>query len=587
MTDVIDDVDVAGIPNLTKINWNQPLVASIRLAIYGDQLPVAYPVDPDTLEPFNDDKLKSLVKSSSAFSDIKAECFVLDRVVQYAPKPKDEWTEINLFMDVVRAANAFRHKTGDLPRAGAILATILTELGWPVHLVLKALNTSRPTISRWIFMQQDETLSDSEIDAINECFVSGEFSYLFDFRTLAFRTKRTGLVFKKAVFLPNLSVYHFMQALWRVAYRTRGDKSGYQESACSATLDIMIELLLRRGATALNIGKILGIQHMAVIQRNRKARDVFGQIETTMDSETYGSYFENESDLHQLILDNAPKSNDLSRILEYTRHEFRSFASEDETDMKAYLLQVRTSKPTASHPIPLPNISVLSAKPTADALDSLKNLDLLPGYAVNSYLDSMSQRYAPAIPNLYRKNQDSLISYFQEVTDPPKSLHPLVNWSIGIRGFDGVRYHYPSVTRPDQWRVGRLLTEHMLLQATMQYDRDKHGLGFGKTTYHWLPDEAWSLVGVSDEDNGKEWIEHLLSTPPEEEGKNDTQVKAIRMFFPKHHLDLIDLWLKESKDKMLIDKTPGESLLWKCLHRPADILKEYPAPVARGSHGTR
>ncbi|QGF20242.1 hypothetical protein SEA_SIXAMA_63 [Gordonia phage Sixama] len=582
MTDLVDNLETVGIPNLTKINWNQPLVESIRLSIYGNRLPVVYPIEPGSGMPVDDEKLKLITRTPAGFKEIKSVCYVNSRMVAKVPEPKDEWTEVNLFMDVARAVERFRRTIGHLPRAGAILATVLTELGWPVHLVIKVLNTSRPTISRWIFLQQEETLTDAELDALHDSFVVGDFSYLLDFRTLAFRTKRTGLVFKKAVFLPNVAVYHFMQALWRIAYRTRGNKSGYEEMACAATLDIVIELLLRRGATALNIAKILGIQHMAVIQRNRKAQDVFGQVETTMGSPTFGSYFDGYSlsDMEEFVKKHAPSSKDLGRVLEYTSVDQRVF-DEDEARMKAFLLQVRTSQPTSSHPIPVPNVSVLAGKGYPDALPELKELDALPGYAVASYLDKMPFQYLPVSPNLYKSNQEALIDFYQDANDPPAGVHPLVNSSVAILGFDGIRSHYGAVVRPDKWKNGTLLTEHMLLQATMQYDRQKHGEGYGTTTYHWVPEEILDRIMISTEDHARHYMDSLPRSTPDSGERSQITVDYIRRFFPKHHLDLIDTWLEES-DKRKAKDDNEKSLLWKCFYNPAEILDKYPAPTTRG-----
>lgn len=89
-----------------------------------------------------------------------------------------------------------------------------------------------------------------------------------------------------------------MRALWRVAYRVRGAKSSVEARNCAQTLDIIIELLLRRGVTALNISRILGIQHMAVTQRSKKSFDWFGSAEQLMVSGLAG--VSNGSDLSEI-----------------------------------------------------------------------------------------------------------------------------------------------------------------------------------------------------------------------------------------------------------------------------------------------
>ena len=543
-----------GVLNLTKINWNQPLVASIRYAIYKSDITTGYPVT-DTGEPVDDEDLKHLTKGRD-FSKLSAitaqEQSNAYRFVRVAPAPRDKYTpDVDVFRQVVDRSKAFHAEIGSPSRSGAILAVALTELHWPVNFIIKILNTSRPTVSKWIFMHQDDEITDKEIQALNNAFVVDEmkdyivdsgFTYLFDLRTIAFKSKRTGLQFKKAVFLPSKEIAVVMRALWRVAYRVRGAKSSVEARNCAQTLDIIIELLLRRGVTALNISRILGIQHMAVTQRSKKSFDWFGSAEQLMVSGLAG--VSNGSDLSE-------------RTKKYTVYD-------DLGDWyaRAILFQTRTAHPTDSSPMPYPNVSVLAKK----SLTDLKTLDSLPVYAVPNYIDSIDEGYSVTYPLMNHKYQCETADDSYKIDDSVQALY-----------FDAMKYRSLDIVRPDSF-TGEVLTEQMLLQATMTYDRNKYLSGYGKTTYHWVTVTALRLIHIFVDMTKEEVATYVEQIDDFESSFNYYDFEdAIFDFFPETHVDLISTWMTETEPD-----NEGISLLKQCFTTPSDILATYGPPIARG-----
>ena len=566
-------------PNLTRLGWNQPLVESFRFALIESRIDPAYPVKAKTGDAVNDIELKSIARSRDGIRAIEAERSLKYDLVSYAPVAESKIDpDPDIFLLMTRCVEKFRERIKDRNRAGAILAVALTELGWSVRLVVQTLNASRPTINKWVSTHSDK-LTDTEIAALNESFIAeGGFTYLFDLRLLIDRNKTSGLVFRKAVFVPSPELLMFTKALWRIAYRTRGVKSPYQEKVCAATLDIIIELLLRRGMTALNLAKMLGIQHMAVLQRNRKAKDYYGHVFELMSVEdTYGGYFSQSLEsLQEDITRRAPAMNKLARALHYTVVTEHTHVAGDL--QRAFLLRVRTREDNeTSKSFPTPNVSILCDKASKDTEAELKNLDNVPVYAYMDLMNSIKRPYSISLPTFsQRKINDLALTGWS----------PLNDASLAVAMMDGLKYHLPGSSTPLNWDTGVLLSEYMLLQATGTYDRNRHGHGFGpdNTTYHWIPRHVLdTVIDIVPEDYASESIEALAKIGEDGERINLTklEVDSIMRFFPKAHQDLIEEWLTECTRRMTeLDKdTSGKSLLWKCLYTPSDILDTYDPPV--------
>lgn len=575
-SETVKDIRPTTIPNLTHINWRQPLVSSVRIAISQNRLPAAYPVDHETEAHalYSDEMIKHFTRNQSNLNQIKAVRTVATRQVQHLPVP-DKYSDPEVFLEVVRRLKRIHEAIKDKPRSGAIVAVLLIELGWPVHLVISALNTSRPTVNRWVFVNQELELTNSEIEIIADAMFpeDSEFSALFDFRTLNFRLRRSGYAFKKAVFLPHAETVDFMRALWRVAYRTRGDKSKYTEYVCAQTLDVVVELLLRRGVTALNIAKILGVQHMAIIQRHRKAKDIYGSIEETL---KLGD--EPVTDFDRARLD---------RVKSYTSvTDYGSaFAARLETSL---LLQVRTSAPTKYRTIPAPNVSVLCNKESFrdDFLDQLEDLDTLSGSAAHSVLESLPEPYGVVQAQIADRGliEDRILSATAKETRYSREFFTSSTLSAAL--FDAPRLGYAGINYPFDTSETRL-TEYMLIQATMQYDRDRFGLGYSEPTFHWIPSSVFDLINIVPEDSAKEMIEELASREPTEGYMTNEYVDTLMTFFPEKLRSYLDTWLEHSQREMAEDAkaagedSPENSPLWKSIHCPSEVLAEYPAPVAR------
>lgn len=551
MPDSSKIVEIASIPNLTKTRWSQRLVETVRLHLWVGDIPASYPVSSHENKqlPYSDIQLKS-IKTVYDFSKITQQSGLWqDYEPVSAPKPATKYDlDHDAFAELVRRIGDFRTRISDQSRSGAVLSVLFTELDWPVHFVVKMLGISRPTISRWIFVHQNDPITEEELQAFHDCFVNdSRFTYLFDLRTVAFRSKRTGLTFKKATFLPNENLIFLMRALWRVAYRVRGEKSDRHSQECSKTFDMTIELLLRRGVTAQNIGRVLGIQHMAIIQRSRKSVDCYGAIEQTMNKF------------------------DSARVDEYTVTSQRINSDDDDDfEMPAILLQARTALPTKSHPIPPSNVFVLCGKNSPSNLSDLEKFDSMPSYAFPSYVDDLPGRYSTAMPNLYSRNQHALVEYNLSSNPKLHSMSPLVNASIGILGFDGLRY---SSSRPDKWTSGKMLSEYLLLQATMNFDRDRYFHGFDAVTYHWIPGEITDIISIipcaSSDD-----IEAIRDSETPNRELEDFEFNSLMDFFPAHHKNIITNWMTNSA-------SPNK-LLEECFKNPYGIISRFSAPAPRG-----
>lgn len=552
------------VPSLTHINWEQKLVESARIAISRNVLPVVYPValDGSTL---SSDELKSITKDQKTMNLVRQTRRVTDRVFETLPKP-DKYSEVRVTLDVVDRLRDFHKAIDDKTRSGAIVAVILTELGWPVQRVTSILNTSRPTVNRWVFTHQDTEITEKEIQTFADAMrpEGSTWSALLDFRTVEFRLRRSAMVFKKAVFLPSPEVAQFMRALWRVAYRTRGSKSKYSEYVCAQTLDIMVELLLRRGVTAQNIGHILGIQHMAVIQRHRRSKDVYGAIEETMRNGDAALYAKDAARIETLKSYTAIKS--------YSSIE----AAEAEPSL---LLQVRIAQPTKHRPIPAPNLSVLCDKYNSDEASKFVEFDKLPADKAYKQLDAVPSRYQLSKPVLHR---DTVVAAITEATaaSAKYSDELFSSATLGVALFDGMMLGYPNINYPKDITDTRL-TEYMLLQATMQYDRDKFGYGYEQTRYHWLPESVLELIDIVPDDSSKDVLKELS----DEDAVIDIDTDRILDFFPVIHQNYIFTWMKYSDDEALEESSGKDphGPLWKCLHEPSTILKAYPAPESRKS----
>ncbi|AKJ72539.1 hypothetical protein PP301_gp002 [Gordonia phage GMA2] len=551
------------IPNLTKIRWDQNLVRSIRSALFVNDLP-------EPVIPFlNDgwvlraDSMRGLPKTSDDLEQIVG--VILPSNHEHLIRPKrDKLDEDTVFKDFTRRVEQYKKKSGDSKRASTVIAVALAELGWPVNLIIKVLNISRPTLNKWIYMHQEQRITEEEIELFS-LFENRDkdsnllFSFMFDFRTMNHRTRRSGLIFEKATMLPTEDTVQVMDALWRIAYRTRGSKSDYASRACAATLDIFIEMLLRRGVTALNLGRLLGVQHMAVLQRSRRSNDLYEQVETALDLDFGVTTLEHLS---------ASVEAKHDKISKYTVTHKRSA-----TDHRpAMLFQVRVSEPTDLNPVPTPNVSILSGKGSKETLDALLTLDDIPAYGSPTTVKQIDGELRAVMPNFATPNKVALFDYFESAEETLYTVHPLVNDTMSAAAFGATSLWYRDTTDPSTWISGEVQTEAMLLQATMTYDRERYGAGYGKTTYHWVPAEVLDLINVVPHTESDAVMQNLKDRDTRK-NLTDAERDNVLDSLPSELKKLVLSWLAKAESE------EGESILNRCLSKPGDVISEFDLPT--------
>ena len=616
--ETLPELDDYSLVNLTKLSWSQPLVASLRLYIANGGIPTALPRDngEETITDalYTDDQLKALIditvlpQTASAESktirlDWRGESFLVESASILAMQ---QFLALDLEINL-----------GNRSRSGAILAVLLTELGWPVKKISKVLAVSRPTLNKWVMIHANEPLSQDEYDILIERIHLDYVPHqdaaatpqvglaLVDVRTEALRTKRSGLTWQKATFLPSAEIADIVRSLWSVSVRVRGDKSSVDDRMCSYALDMFIDILLRRGVTAQNLGRIVGVTHAAVLHRWTRAR--FSEdleftttpwwISPTEIGDAKEGYigFDRVSalgpELHRLQLST---SSNIRYPKDFT---------------KDFLLSVHTHKASAINQNPLPNVyvlcgtsqttelsrSVLDAEVSKDYINDLYKLDECPtGDAVKAMRSLVSKhedslRFEPILVSgndtgrLFSISDLLLRLEGGETRIDQVQMSPLVDPVVMPALFDVDRYSFPGIVDRRRWTNGTVLTEVLLVQAVGQYNRDDkvEGVirpGFGGISHHWVPAEALgAMIDLYTHEQARDRVEELKKT--DRTFDEHHLWETVTRFLPKQALGVIERWVQETDLMETVPPTP--TLLWKCLHTPRDIVASYERPKRR------
>lgn len=574
--------------NLTKLTWDQPLVASVRLHLSSGDLPFTIPVSESGV-PLEDRDLKSLIllELSDGYKSVLLQQNRTGHYFRGDVAPLHYQTQLAEWLQVT-----FDNRS----RTGALLAVILTELGWPVHKIAKALDVSRPTVNKWIMTNASKPITDDELVMFNgasDSITSIINQALVDVRTRDFRSRRSGLTWRKATFLPSHEVSTMLRALWRIGYRVRGERSPEEERVCSYTLDIMLDLLLRRGVTAQNIAKIVGVTHAAVLTRVRRSEVLHNAdgknrfwIDVNDIAEMRGGTLPLDSD----VVD----TDDLEKARRTVTIERPGWTKDLATDI---LFSVRTHVQSDKNPSPLPNVYVLTMAEAAEEfaeipsdelheiLPALYELDSVSPGEVNQAISKAAEgKFAPIKVRSSSKYSTEAhkrmlghvialrpLSY--EIDSPLTSNHV----AAAIYGVD--RYSYPGIVDRSYWTEKRVLVEALLVQATGQYDRNKSFSrpGFGDVSYHWVPSEAiGAIIDLTTHEQSKTEIEsrRVSSDPTKSSTLAEEHLShVLENFLPSAAYEAITKWMA------LEDR----SLLWTCLHQPHLVLEEYDKPITHSA----
>lgn len=153
-------------------------------------------------------------------------------------------------------------------------------LGWRRTEIAEAMDVSRVTLNNWL---RQHTRGGSTFTAYGPYALEGDFDTASTDEVNAPILNKlpsrkgeqlTGIKFVPDRFIVPAGFHGPLDALWRIAYRSRGAEVTKDDdvTAASDALDVLISILLRRGVTNLAIGEAAGVTHRAVLDRMNRAR---------------------------------------------------------------------------------------------------------------------------------------------------------------------------------------------------------------------------------------------------------------------------------------------------------------------------
>lgn len=564
--------------NLTRLSWHQPLAASVRLFLADPEIVPTVLTDADRVDYDQADVAAFFEQFDRAVNVGTEDGCSLETVwcrSIYRAKGRSKIFYSILAHDIVRKhrnlVQQLLSRMASRSRGGAVFSVLMTELGWQVKHICILLEVSRPTVNKWVSRHIDSELTTEESRLLRELFSDSGAGLPLDVRTLEMRTRRSGLTWRKGLLLPPPGIIKIMAALWRVCYHMRGTKSTYEEKVCAYLLDLMLDLLVRRGMTVLNIAICLDVTHRAVFARLGRSAVVGFRGSSWAASEDAAVWTAPERILFDLIDGTARDEEAMQRL----RRDSGTDECDD-SDPRSILVKIRTHKASADNPTPVVSFYVLSS-PDYGAIgprgvSRLYDLDFVFSGDVGVLLSQYAQgKFTPLIMShpLDDDERKAMLHLVHEIA----SMGPLDGDTVPAQLF-GVENYALS---PAHRRNGVVYTEALLMEAAGDYDR---GDGFGTTTYHWLPVEMLDkLVHLGLREN---YIVEVDAVRTEEQKSSQFYVDALHDFLPPSISEAVQRWLRHRSDMSTYKHRPAafeeNSLLWMCLHRPQVVLENYTAP---------
>lgn len=186
---------------------------------------------------------------------------------------------------------------GMYPQLAARLA-VLIVLGWKRNDLSEGLDVTRVTINNWLSAHTSRSSTFDEAIERDDSVVLTRALNKLNPRAAQIAA---GVRFTHDKFVVPDGFVPTINALWRVAYRSRGAEltTNPEISAASDALDVVISLMLRRGVTNVAIANAAGVTHRAVLDRMHRAR-VRGLLLVCDEIDDACESFYGENDVKQL-----------------------------------------------------------------------------------------------------------------------------------------------------------------------------------------------------------------------------------------------------------------------------------------------
>jgi len=592
---------------LTRLTWEHPLAASIRLALAAGRFRTAVAVDKHGAVVEDNFELRSFLNDyvgtdPEEYDRLRAEFAVdVDRDVfqKYrftdssnvsAPgvliDPFSLWEPQTAFVDELRAHTEIGPK-----RAVALVGVLFTELGWQVKHIARMLGVSRPTVTKWLNAEIANPIIDAEIAIVNT-LLKKTGCKLIDIRPYELRVRRTGLSWRKVFFLPPPGILEIMEALSRAARLSYRGRRSVEDDACAELLDLMLDLCMRRGVTAASLAECLHVTHRTILTRLERSDMV--RISTPprkLDPDDTEILWWDLNDLVSAsgtppIKDGREPTSPQRFLLKHTVAQPQA----DGGDERALLLRVRTHEASSKNALPLPNVDVLHSVRLEDLTPSqheaLYNLDLVLAGDVESQLrDQMRGQFHPLLLECKSVQGRRHAAEDAEAIADGISIDPMLDPDLMALLFGVARFGDPHTAAPMDWEGTTVFGEALLMRAAAVFDRDAPRIvvadipGFGTTTYHWVPESVFDkVIRLGQRDRYEAEVRATLVRPP---GRHNAQYEAylaesLRGFLPPALLAKVEQWQELVQADPGSQNINGRTLLWVCLHQPWAALAVLP-----------
>jgi len=576
------------------MNWTEPLTASIRLALAASLIPSCVLntcMNTDSQEP-----IKEFLRNYAVHADRDVEVVYRYRTVHTVVS---DITHVQQAL-VAELRKAARTNAIPLQRMNALIAVLFLQLGWQIRQIAAIMESHRVTITNLVEAQINTPITMQEISVISEVSACTRddlprreplATAWLDIRTPQARMQQSGLSWRKVLMLPPPEIANQLRALAYVSYYVRGNNSSWASQTCSLALDLMIDLLERRGVTGQNVARALDQTPHAIATRLERSRALQSKP---------GFPDPADNRLHLPMEDIVCLRHGFRRIHDYTTdlgvpvsdlQDYTVFHRRAAQDHQRLLLRVSTPEASEVNRVPVQTITALS---TMD-LDNHRLMRQLHGMSTSTSTDITGRFRKMAdgefMPLRVTGSQDKMaqvcIDYLLSVQEGSVDLnadYPLARAEVAALVFGIDRYSYPGIASPQEWGNGDLYSEGLLMQAVATYDRDRIGPelgrpGFGCQTYHHIPsDNLDALVHLANHEQSADELAYIqVNTPLDAEDFS----RALREFLPTALWNTFQRWEIQGEYQEWPKEFDGHSLLWMCLNRPNYILGMPILPVQR------